>query len=128
MYGARGTRVLPQRRVHQEYTQNTAPSTDRYTGGCDGGGRGIRTPEPLSRLTVFKTAGFNRSPIPPALTSSGHASDYEVITVVIGFASLAAKFLRDASLTLQLLITKLGRLPSASRAWSGPERREARRQ
>jgi hypothetical protein len=47
---------------------------------------------------------------------------------VIGFASLAAKFLRDASLTLQLLITKLGRLPSASRAWSGPERREARRQ
>ena len=30
-----------------------------------GGGRGIRTPEPLSGLTVFKTAGFNRSPIPP---------------------------------------------------------------
>jgi hypothetical protein len=32
---------------------------------ADGGGRGIRTPEPLSRLTVFKTAGFNHSPIPP---------------------------------------------------------------
>ena len=31
----------------------------------NGGGRGIRTPEPLSGLTVFKTAGFNRSPIPP---------------------------------------------------------------
>jgi hypothetical protein len=30
-----------------------------------GGGRRIRTPEPLSGLTVFKTAGFNRSPIPP---------------------------------------------------------------
>ena len=30
-----------------------------------GGGRGIRTPDPLSRITVFKTAGFNRSPIPP---------------------------------------------------------------
>ena len=33
----------------------------------NGGGRGIRTPEPLAGLTVFKTAGFNRSPIPPVL-------------------------------------------------------------
>src|SRR5277367_2848930 len=32
--------------------------------GCGGGG-GIRTPETLSSLTVFKTAGFNRSPTPP---------------------------------------------------------------
>ena len=31
-----------------------------------GGGRGIRTPERVSPLTVFKTAGFNHSPIPPA--------------------------------------------------------------
>jgi hypothetical protein len=30
-----------------------------------GGGRGIRTPERVSPLTVFKTAGFNHSPIPP---------------------------------------------------------------
>ena len=30
-----------------------------------GGGRGIRTPGTLSGTTVFKTAGFNRSPIPP---------------------------------------------------------------
>ena len=30
-----------------------------------GGGRGIRTPERLTPLTVFKTAGFNHSPIPP---------------------------------------------------------------
>jgi hypothetical protein len=30
-----------------------------------GGGGGIRTPETLSSLTVFKTAGFNRSPTPP---------------------------------------------------------------
>src|SRR5579871_2855857 len=30
-----------------------------------GGGGGIRTPETLSGLTVFKTAGFNRSPTPP---------------------------------------------------------------
>ena len=36
-------------------------------GNMSGGGRGIRTPEPLSGLTVFKTAGFNRSPIPPHL-------------------------------------------------------------
>src|ERR1039458_5377924 len=31
-----------------------------------GGGRGIRTPERVSPLTVFKTAGINHSPIPPA--------------------------------------------------------------
>ena len=31
----------------------------------DGGERGIRTPEHLSALTVFKTAGFNHSPISP---------------------------------------------------------------
>ena len=31
----------------------------------DGGGRGIRTPGALSGTTVFKTAGINRSPIPP---------------------------------------------------------------
>src|SRR5690242_6513628 len=30
-----------------------------------GGGKRIRTSEPLPGLTVFKTAGFNRSPIPP---------------------------------------------------------------
>ena len=33
--------------------------------GQSGGGGGIRTPETLSSLTVFKTAGFNRSPTPP---------------------------------------------------------------
>jgi hypothetical protein len=32
-----------------------------------GGGGGIRTPETLSSLTVFKTAGFNHSPTPPFL-------------------------------------------------------------
>src|SRR5262249_32138136 len=37
--------------------------------GFSGGGGGIRTPETLSSLTVFKTAGFNRSPTPLALYS-----------------------------------------------------------
>ncbi len=32
-----------------------------------GGGGGIRTPVTLSGQTVFKTAGFNRSPTPPFL-------------------------------------------------------------
>src|SRR3982750_273464 len=31
----------------------------------DGGGRGIRTPVRVTPQTVFKTAGFNHSPIPP---------------------------------------------------------------
>jgi hypothetical protein len=32
-----------------------------------GGGRGIRTPERVTPLTVFKTAAFNHSAIPPAV-------------------------------------------------------------
>src|SRR5205807_3423522 len=36
-----------------------------HTTTCTGGGRGIRTPERVTPLTVFKTAGFNHSPIPP---------------------------------------------------------------
>ena len=35
-----------------------------------GGGGGIRTHETLSGLTVFKTAGFNRSPTPPNRSGS----------------------------------------------------------
>ena len=31
-----------------------------------GGGRGIRTPERVTPLTVFKTAAFSRSAIPPS--------------------------------------------------------------
>src|SRR5687767_14305047 len=34
---------------------------------CGGGGRGIRTPERVTPLTVFKTAAFNHSAIPPTL-------------------------------------------------------------
>src|ERR1017187_4671294 len=34
-----------------------------------GGGRGIRTPGPLSGTAVFKTACFNHSHIPPGLVS-----------------------------------------------------------
>ena len=36
-----------------------------FTGTINGGGTGIRTLETLSRLTVFKTAAFNHSAIPP---------------------------------------------------------------
>ena len=42
-------------------------ATTRENHRLDGGGGGIRTPETLSGLTVFKTAGFNRSPTPPFL-------------------------------------------------------------
>jgi hypothetical protein len=43
------------------------PSAPKVLPMFDGGGGGIRTPETLSGLTVFKTAGFNRSPTPPLL-------------------------------------------------------------
>jgi hypothetical protein len=64
-----------QRGVHQDLRNS------RYSVGLDldptvedvhvihnaeiGGGRGIRTPESLARLTVFKTAAFDHSAIPP---------------------------------------------------------------
>ena len=37
----------------------------RQKGRANGGGRGIRTPERVTPLTVFKTAAFNHSAIPP---------------------------------------------------------------
>src|SRR5271163_1614475 len=40
---------------------------DREKRRLAGGGGGIRTPGALSGPTVFKTAGFNRSPTPPFL-------------------------------------------------------------
>ena len=46
------------------------PMCPGRTPGFSGGGGGIRTPETLSSLTVFKTAGFNRSPTPPAIDST----------------------------------------------------------
>ena len=42
-----------------------------------GGGRGIRTPDTLSGIAVFKTACFNRSHIPPRLISRLLTSLYD---------------------------------------------------
>jgi hypothetical protein len=36
-----------------------------HPGFLIGGGKGIRTPGPVTRTTVFKTAAFDRSAIPP---------------------------------------------------------------
>src|SRR6185503_6168106 len=41
-----------------------------------GGGRGIRTPESLSTLTVFKTGAFNHSAIPPVTMVADSRSLY----------------------------------------------------
>ena len=55
----------------QDYLSNPSPSRSykrkqRYrVVFCTRGGRGIRTLERLSPLTVFKTAAFNHSAIPP---------------------------------------------------------------
>lgn len=42
-----------------------ATTTSPLTLLFSGGGRGIRTPERVTPLTVFKTAAFNHSAIPP---------------------------------------------------------------
>ena len=43
------------------------PGTPAYNAGFRGvgGGRGIRTPDTVSRTAVFKTAAINHSAIPP---------------------------------------------------------------
>jgi hypothetical protein len=41
-----------------------------------GGGGGIRTPETLSSLTVFKTAALNHSATPPLLILPYLSDDY----------------------------------------------------
>jgi hypothetical protein len=43
-----------------------------------GGGGGIRTPETLSGLTVFKTAAFNRSATPPLLSLTGNGRRFQM--------------------------------------------------
>jgi hypothetical protein len=50
---------------------------ERESARLDGGGGGIRTPETLSGLTVFKTAGFNRSPTPPFPSLTGKATYFQ---------------------------------------------------
>jgi DNA-binding LacI/PurR family transcriptional regulator len=78
-----------------------------FNPGCVGGGRGIRTPGTLSGTAVFKTAGINRSPIPPtpivpgscvfwagedgSLRTSGGAAERERATNLVGFAFTLAE-------------------------------------
>jgi hypothetical protein len=59
--------VLTHERIpREEVPGNMIEAGDTSPTLCgNGGGRGIRTPERVSPLTVFKTAGFNHSPIPP---------------------------------------------------------------
>ncbi len=45
--------------------ENDLRNGERWLQKGIGGGRGIRTPGTFSGTTVFKTAGINRSPIPP---------------------------------------------------------------
>ena len=49
----------------------------RAQGLCEysGGGRGIRTPETLAGLAVFKTAAFNHSAIPPSAPQTSSRPD-----------------------------------------------------
>jgi hypothetical protein len=53
--------------------RNTTLDLEKFKQATEmyGGGGGIRTPETLSRLTVFKTAAFNHSATPPACPLRG---------------------------------------------------------
>src|SRR6476660_3253271 len=43
------------------------------------GGRGIRTPGTVPRTAVFKTAGFNHSPIPPPSRILLRSWDFQIL-------------------------------------------------
>ena len=43
------------------------------------GGRGIRTPGAVPRTTVFKTAGFNHSPIPPMSSLTCRSAEFQIL-------------------------------------------------
>jgi hypothetical protein len=47
-----------------------------------GGGRGIRTPDTLSGIAVFKTACFNRSHIPPLEQNDLPISAYRTVAAL----------------------------------------------
>ena len=53
--------------THASMVRSTANKKPDLSIGFEmfGGGRGIRTPGPLARTTVFKTAAFDHSAIPP---------------------------------------------------------------
>jgi hypothetical protein len=59
-FGAKYLQVCPESQRYHRFV-----SRKLLILNIDGGGRGIRTPGTLSGTTVFKTAGINRSPIPP---------------------------------------------------------------
>src|SRR6266852_1984795 len=56
---------MPQIVAQTRYSWKLVPISASITTSCNGGGRGIRTPERVTPLTVFKTAAFNHSAIPP---------------------------------------------------------------
>src|SRR6266571_337495 len=58
------------------------------------GGRGIRTPGTVPRTAVFKTAGFNRSPIPPFREYYLGCREFQVLDREVLFA---IRFLRAES-------------------------------
>src|SRR6202162_4155004 len=71
----------------------------------NGGGGGIRTPETLSSLTVFKTAGFNRSPTPPIVYS----------TLRVGLTELRSRgWLQTSSTLINSVVQIESRSPVAS--------------
>src|SRR2546422_11448955 len=55
------------------------------------GGRGIRTPGTVPRTAVFKTAGFNHSPIPPTSSLTLRGGKFQILD---GEILLAIRFLR----------------------------------
>src|SRR5437868_254620 len=56
---------MPQIVAQTRYSWKQVLVSAYTTVSCIGGGRGIRTPGTLSSSTVFKTAAFNHSAIPP---------------------------------------------------------------
>src|SRR5436853_1284479 len=72
------------------------------------GGRGIRTPGTVPRTAVFKTAGFNRSPIPPI----SNCNDEQVRVQAWETLSLCTRVGRRRSMVGELILVSFSTGPS----------------
>src|SRR6266853_1118726 len=63
---------MPRIVAQTRYSWKSVLVSTSITTSCNGGGRGIRTPGRVSPSTVFKTAAFNHSAIPPQLLTDRH--------------------------------------------------------
>ena len=97
--------------ANEPYQLGVALRASGRRAGKNGGGRGIRTPDTLSGIAVFKTACFNRSHIPPREYSLLETAHRLPATGQLGAASYPAL---SSFFTVSLTTLPSTRVPAAA--------------